>query len=402
MTAKELLKELERINLLLNIRMTLHEHDNIPYHFKNFTIESGRVKFAVEGEFLLEVTIGDEDPTSQLWFIDFKFLFHPTIKLAPQTRQHIEEKVNALLRTTGLLGCYKYLHELTLTHKISELRRQAFDLSRSSWNHHLKVEILNRALCIQYWVDRYSPNGPRSYMIIGVHSGKRKDGGPDHPRTTSRLSIRWFREGKEVIDPDIEFDSNNISAQNLLKHVIAKHTRSILESMYDRIALTPLYAERRAQVEVDFDMEEPSRSVLGMQVSRKDFIKASIEHVSGRFIISPASPINTSQENQLNNHVKDPTHNAHRVLELIRCYTIAEQITTRALSVGWERVHSPRLKKDDLEAVFPKGSLMICWFRRTGWDGDWFAAMSLGMSGESWLLIETCVSRHPKPTWRSY
>ena len=107
------------------MRLNLQEYDNIPPPFRDYTIKSGRVTFNVPGEFEIDLTIADEDPEKQFWFIDFRFLFSPSVlELPSHLRFYIESKVNAVLLADGLPGCYKLLHEIVLTHKISEFKRQ--------------------------------------------------------------------------------------------------------------------------------------------------------------------------------------------------------------------------------------------------------------------------------------
>ena len=150
----------------------------------------------------MDLAIASEEFESQFWFIDLRFTFSPhPAEIDPVLRTQIEQKINDVLLRDGLSGCYKYLHEIVLTRKILELRKQAMDLSRGRWIEGLKVEQLNRAVSIQYWVDRYA-KGSKSWILLGVHSGKPKNGRP-HPRDTSRLFIRWFRDGKEVVDEDV-------------------------------------------------------------------------------------------------------------------------------------------------------------------------------------------------------
>ncbi len=114
---------------MLSVRLTLDEYDKIPFQFRDYSISSGRVTFKVEGEFEVDLTIADEDFEKQFWFIDFRFLFQPApAELSDRVRQFIEKKVNDALATDGLAGCYRFLHEFVLTHKISEFYRQALDL----------------------------------------------------------------------------------------------------------------------------------------------------------------------------------------------------------------------------------------------------------------------------------
>jgi mediator of RNA polymerase II transcription subunit 14 len=388
------LKSLEKLNTLLSIRLNIHEYEKIPYQFKNYTIKSGRVTFTVAGEFEIDLTIADEDPESQFWFIDFRFLFSPTLtELAPRHHYHIESKVNAALLKDGLAGCYAYLHEMVLTHKISEFRRQAAELSRTTWIDGLKLEPLHRALCIQYWLDRYGKDGPRSWIILGVHSGRRKDGYHD-PKATSRLFLRWFRDSKEVKDVDISFDTVNISAEQLLKTVIALHTNHILSSTYNELTSKPIFANREAGLSLSTSTEDPKESQLKLQLTEKQQITITIEPVMGRFIFSPASRMITSSEFKLNERSRDPAKDAHNFIENLRCVSIAEELVSLGTSVGWQRVGHPRLSNEDLKPVIPKDTLQLTWFRRPGWREDWLIAVSLGMSGENWYLIELYGSPH--------
>jgi mediator of RNA polymerase II transcription subunit 14 len=377
------------------MRLNLHEYDNIPLQFKDFTIKSGRVTFRVPGEFEIDLTIADEDPEAQFWFIDFRFMFWPSVPtLTPHIRYHIESRVNDALAKDGLAGCYKYLHEMVLTHKISEFRRQAIDLARTKWIETMKVEPLNRALSIQYWLDRYGPKGPRSWIILGVHSGKRKDGRPD-PKATSRLFIRWFRDSKEVPDADIQFDSVNITTESLVKTVIAKHVSHILTSIHATLQEKPLFANRELALSLSISLTEPAQSELKVQLTNEQHLSIKIEPISGRFVFSPAYRLITHFELQLNAKSQNPANDAHTYIEHLRCQLLAEDIANRGLSVGWERTGNPGLKQDVLQKVVPKDTLQVLWFRRPGWLENWHIAVIMSMSGEHWLLLETYVFMLP-------
>jgi mediator of RNA polymerase II transcription subunit 14 len=354
-------------------------------------IKSGRVTFRVAGEFEIDLTIADEDPATQFWFIDFRFLFSPSLQEIPQgLRFHIESRVNAVLLEDGLPGCYKLLHEMVLTHKISEFRRQAFELARGKWIDGIKVEALNRALSIQYWLDRYSKTGPKSWILLGVHSGRQKDGRSD-PKATSHLFIRWFRDGKEIKDAEIPFDSVNISAESLLKTVIAMHVNFLLTTIYQQLESRPLFAEGEASLFLTESSEEPSESLLKVQLTSREHLSVGVEPITGRFIFGPASMMITSIENQFNNKSKDPARDAQGWIENIRHRIVDFEISSHALSVGWRRVSMLPLPEDVMKSKFPKDTAQLAWFQRPSWKKDWFMVVSFSMSGERWWLIETCV-----------
>lgn len=388
-----MLKTLENLNTLLSIRLNLQEYDSIPLQFKNYAIKSGRVTFTVPGEFEIDLTVADEDPEKQFWFIDFRFLFSPTLaELPAHLRFYIESRLNAVLLSDGLLGCYKLLHEMVLTHKISEFRRQSTNLARGKWVESLKVEALNRAVSIQYWLDRYGAKGSKSWIILGVHSGRRKDGRFD-PKTTSHLFVRWFRDGKEVKDVDIQLDTVNISAEALLKTVIARHVAHILGAIHETLQSRPLFASNEMALELSTSTEEPSESVLNVQVTSQQTISVAIEPITGKFIVGPGSLHTMRAEYGFNSKSMDPANDGHSYIELLRCDSAADEITSHGLSVGWIRIRRPDLKAEDLKQVLPKDTLQVAWFRRPGWKKEWFIAVSLSMGGDRWWLIETYFTR---------
>jgi mediator of RNA polymerase II transcription subunit 14 len=388
LSAKELLKSMKDLNTLLSMRLNLHEYEKIPLQFKDYSIKSGRVTFRVAGEFEVDLTIADEDPEKQFWFIDFRFLFSPsTSQLSENLRYVIENRVNAVLEKDGLTGCYKFLHELVLTHKISEFRSQAFDLSRGRWINMLRVEPLHRALSVQYWVDRYGKDGPKSWIILGVHSGKRKDGKFD-PKATSRISVRWFRDSEEVKDHNIPLELTNISMEALLQTVISRHILHILESTHNNISAKPLYSNRELSVSLKTSGIEPVESVLEVQLTRHESISVTIDAITGRFAISPASGLASQAEWKLNSQTSQPAINAHEFIGNLRCVVVSAEIVSRALRAGWLTMKNPGLKPDDLKPIVPRDTLQISWFRWAGWTQEWIVALSSGMSGERWWLLE--------------
>lgn len=392
LTAKEILQSLQNLNTLLSIRLNLHDYDQIPYQFRNYKIKSGRVTFTVEGEFEIDLTIADEDPEKQFWFIDFRFLFTPSVSsLSDHMRYALESKVNAILEKDGLAGCYKFLHELTLTHKISELRRQAYELGRARWIDTLKVESLHRALSIQYWVDRYGKDGPKSWIILGVVSGKKK-GAHHDDKATSRIGIRWFRDSKEVKDIEIPLELTTLSAEELLRSVISRHVSYILESMHRNLRTKPLFAKRDLALSFKKPTMPSEEPELQVQLTSQYQISVIVEFISGKFAICPASRLATQAENRLNGQTIDPATNGHEFIENLRCVLISEDTVSRAFTVGWLPVRNPRLPQDELKPFLPRDTLQLSWFRKPGWNPNWFLALSSGMSGERWWLIEMYVN----------
>lgn len=397
LTGKELMKSMQELNSVLAIRLNLQDFDKIPYHFRNFSIKSGRVTFRVEGEFEVDLTIADEDPVSQFWFIDFRFLFSPAPgELHETLRSVVDDRVNSALEKEGLEGAYRYLHELTLTHKLSEFRRQATELGKGRWIDSVKTESLHRALSIQYWSDRFpqktakDSRTPKNWVILGLHSGRSKSGKLDC-KATSYIKLRWFREGKEINDDfQVPLDLVNISAENLIQELIRQHTFIILDRTYEAIRSKPLYANEQLQVSASFigsksDLQDMH---LNIQLTREDNVRLEIEPVTGRFIISGGSKLSLNTQWSLNSQLKDASALSME-LEQLRCETVTEMIINRAMAVGWISSRGPGITSQDLKPIVPKDTIRISWLRRAGWSNDWVLAFTVSGSGERFWLFQT-------------
>lgn len=367
--------------------MNLHEHDKLPYHFQDYAISSGRVTFKVAGEFEVDLAIASEDPNIQFWFIDLRFTFSPQpADMDPTLRFHLEQAINEVLSREGLSGCYKYLHEIVLTRKILEIRRQTAELARGRWIDGLNMEPLNRTLSVQYWVDRYS-KGPKSWILLGVHSGK-PDHGRDDPKATSRLFIRWFRDGKEVNDEKITFDMINLSAEELLKVVTARHASHILTSIYKAMQSHDLFANQNLTINLAVSSVDPADVVLDVRLTHALRISIKIEPATGRFVFSPASQRVTEFENRLNTLSSDPAKDANGYLENLRYVSLVDEIHRHGSSTGWIRVANPGISSDTLKSIMPKETAHMAWFRRLSWPKNWVLAVSFSMKGEKWWLMQ--------------
>ncbi|KAK8875088.1 mediator complex subunit MED14 [Apiospora arundinis] len=393
MTAEEQMRWIEELNTLLSIRLNLEDHDKIPYHFRDYSIDSGRVTFKVPGEFEVDLTIADEDFDKQFWFLDFRFSCSPApVKLTDTLYLFMEARVNEALEKDGLQGCYDFLHEFVLTHKVTEFTRQAFEMQRGLWVDTLKVERLNRAMSIQYWTTRFAPSAPKSWIILGVHSGKRT-GVVSHPSQTSYISLRWFKDGKEVKDVPIEFNDAEISAESLLKQVIARHTEQILSSMYQKLQTKDRYMRKEAAISLQVSTPEPAQMALKMQLISRDSVALHIVPTTGLFVLSPPLPSIMSSEGRLN-AAKDPSEDGLGVLEALRCTYVMKEIGRRGKSLDWNLCRGP-LRPDDVKPILQTRDFQTLWLTRRGWPAHWFVMLSLSPSGDRWWLIETTQSATP-------
>lgn len=169
----------------------------------------------MKDEFEVDLSIGQEDHSSQLYLIDFRFLFTPTMDLEPlqRFRSNIIYHGNTILMNKQLPGIYEFLHNLVLTNKISVLAGQAGllqggnttnrglppipyqpgEITGGRWSEAISVTMFKRTLRINYWV--ISRADSKSWIDVGVLAPTEK--------LPSRLGVRWFRENKEVTDTEV-------------------------------------------------------------------------------------------------------------------------------------------------------------------------------------------------------
>jgi mediator of RNA polymerase II transcription subunit 14 len=381
------------LNTLLSLRLNLEDFDKIPYHFRDYAIASGRVTFKVKGEFEVDLTIADEDFEKQFWFIDFRFAFTPSSQgLSDALKAFLEAHINETLLKDGLEGCYRFLHEFVLTHKINELRRQAIELSRTTWAGTLAVEPLDRALAIQYWTSRSSPSPtsppiPKSWVMVAVHSGK-KASGHDGKKTTSYLVAKWYRDNKEIKETDIPLDTDNLSAEILLKTVIARHTEHILSSIHAKLLPAPRFVKRESAMALNISTTDPVESSLSMQLGPADTLKMMIEPVTGLFALTPHTKFALPGENRFNDASKDPAEEGATFLENIRWFYIHEELNRRGRSLGWSVTKIPLGTDEIKQIVNSREAYQPVCFQRQGWGPNWFVMMSMSLSGDEWWLFE--------------
>ncbi|KAK3704504.1 mediator complex subunit [Vermiconidia calcicola] len=163
LTAKQLLKTLRGMNVTLATRLNMHEE--LPAYFQEYSIADGRATFSIQDEFDVDLSVADEDPATPFYFIDIRLAFTPASSIADERmRAFMEGKVNHELATKGLKGCYDFLHNFVLTHKLNTLRSQALEMLRGKWFDCIRIENLRRSLVVQYWVGM---PGPKSWIEIG-------------------------------------------------------------------------------------------------------------------------------------------------------------------------------------------------------------------------------------------
>ncbi|KAL2889795.1 Mediator of RNA polymerase II transcription subunit 14 [Ceratocystis lukuohia] len=395
MTNQEMMKWIENVNTLLTIRLSLDDYDNIPVHFHDYTIRDGRVVFSVEGEFEVELTIADEDPAQQFWFVDFRFKFSPApSEISLSLRMYLETMVNNAIAKDNLTGCYNFLHEFVLTHKINEMKRQAIELSKTSWGGVLSIETLDRAFSAQYWPNRPGPNGSKHWIIVAV-DGKKKKTGWVNPKTTSNLVATWFRDGKPVKGDKVLFDTVNLSMEQLVVTVVSRHMEYIFMSIYNNLATNHIYSSREAHLSVAIDPEYPAKSSLTMQCSHEESITVIVEPTTGEFKLKSHSKASHQAELKLNKMVH-PAQEGGTIMSGIRWTFLVEEMFRKSNGTGWKCLTNP-LPIDDIRGVLKIRETSFWFFglRRTEMAPSWIILCVLRAKGDEWYLCNVFTQNQP-------
>lgn len=381
----KLVNALRRINTLLSIRLNLQEH--IPPMFRDYSISSGRATFHVVDEFDVDLSIADEDASSQLYFVDFRFAFSPIPKELPASKllDEIERRANDVLKHGGLQGLFDFLHNFVLTHKLLVLRNQAHAMTKGYWSEHLQVEAVHRSVVLQYWSNR--PGG-KNWIEIGLKRGKEvRPFNPSGSQRIPHIALRWFRNGKEVDNVTVDMRLGELSLLNIVKGIIAMHTNFIFQEMAANLDDMPLYAGGLMRCMRNSSSTEPLDASLLVQLTISKAVKVVQEPVSGRLAVLPASRLNSHAEYQLNRLASPATEGASQLAHL-RAVTAQEEIDASARSMGWELVRSLNPGQETLLRLFRKNTQRTRFFRRQTWSTNWILVFTTGLEGDSWWIVE--------------
>ena len=384
LSPKELLAALRTLNTLLTIRLTTHEE--IPPHMEDWIVKSGRATFRVKDEFELDVSMADEDYASQLYFIDFRFSFSPGPRTLPDgpLRNYVEATINRILSREGLRGCFEFLHEFVLEHKLTILRNQAREMVRSRWVEDAKLCNSNRGIVVQYWLNR---PGKKNWIEIAVRSGKRENVGYSSEPPKSFIFIRWHRHGIDVPDHKIQLDPANVSLEQTLNEVIAHHTNWIFKNTKRMLKKHKIYSDDLLSVKHRAHIFNPKECSMKVQLSRDNTVTVTQDGISGYFILSPPSSIHSHYEMRLNN-LKDPVADAASQIGLLRCNSTIDRVDTLGRLFGWTYNTTFTANKDTMIRLFGSDKVRYNFYCIPHWREDFLLAITTSMEGDRWWVIE--------------
>lgn len=376
---------LKTLNSLLTIRLTTQE--TVPAQLANWTVKSGRVTFYVRDEFELDLSIADEDPSSQFYFIDLRFSFLPGARTLAEghLRSYVEGRANDVLRREGLLACFEFLHEFVLEHKLTILRDQARDMVLGRWSSDTILCRSSRGVVVQYWAHR---PGKKNWIEVAVNSGRLKRAEYSGQPIVSYLSLRWHRHGAEVQNHGIEIDTGNLSFEKLLKEVIARHTNYIFKETKRKLKASKVHTDARLTVKHRAHAFEPRECSLKVQISSKKTLIVQQDWISGRFMLSPPSFFSSQCEAQINSQ-REPATESALALEILRCNNTLDLIQMKAKSIGWRLNTFYKANQSTMLNLFGSDKVRYRFYTIAIWPQDFILAATASMDGDKFWLIET-------------
>ena len=394
LSPRKLLQILRNINSLLSVRLLCHE--NVPYLMRNWSVASGRVTFTVANEFELDLSLANEDPSSQLYFIDLRLLFSPTSDL-PELyfRGFLENEVNKVLATTKLSGCYDFLHNFVLTHKLSILRRQAQAMVLGTWVKAIKVESVHRSLIVQYWLD--SSAGTKNWIEIGIVSGKPSRTSTSagnrkwSPVQTPRISVRWIRGGVDIQNVEHYLELSDISMEVILNKFIASHKDYILRGIQDGLKQRSDPSGRALRMDLRASETDPADCRLDMKLGvHGNDCSVVIDTFTGKLGFIPVLHVSPRLDQELNS-IKNPAIDAHWSIGNMLCTDLHTSVERKAINYGWQGVRNIEARVEQGIDIFGHGFYKQSFFRGQGWCEKWAIAFTTGMHGVSWWATELYV-----------
>ena len=375
------LKKLRKLNRIISIRLALYE--SIPSTFRTYHVHDGRVTFVVPEEFELDLSVAEEDKSSQFFFVDIRFLFTPSVRI-PKGRvfDEFDLKVNNALRDGGLGGCFTFLHNLVVTDKINILFKQAVELATTLWAGALHVELIRRTLVLQYWTT--SRQDHKSWLEIGIKSGRQNS---KLSHGIPCLALRWMRDGQEVDCESVLFNTGALSLESILRSVIGLHISHILSTAYAKLSEMRLFAGHTFCLHAELSRVEPGDCHLDVQLTASRSVRVSIEPMSGIWILSGTQTAAERSESERSNVEKPPADDLVLRVSRVRCMAAMEEIETNVNVLGLETVNARELKFD-ARRVFAHNILRFSFFQHRYWNCNWFAVATSSMDGDHWWAIK--------------
>ncbi|KIW73089.1 hypothetical protein PV04_01234 [Phialophora macrospora] len=381
LSTKQILRVLKSLNQALSVKLALS--DNLPSQLRNFRVHDGRATFTVPDEFELDLSTLDESLDSPFRMVDFRLSFQPCPHLPDRLQSEIELLANSNIDQGGLGRCYEFLHELTLSYKLAEFHKQAIELSRNQWVGNLRAELIRRNLVVQYWSERHVG---KSWVEIGIASGRDKQR-PEDPEPHSSLEIKCTWHGKRADCLQLHLNESVLSFEGILRQVIAQHSTQILDTIYDKLVSTPLFANAELSLEQSLSHDDPEVCSLVMQTSRSSQLQLKVDSVTGLIMMSPVTERTERLQFEVN-RVQSVADEVVSKLLNFRCSVSESAVLAGISGTKWEALRSFKFTQAEVKSLFGRPVVRINMFRQSQWVLEYSLAVTHGQDGDHWWLLQ--------------
>ncbi|KAK9238932.1 mediator complex subunit MED14-domain-containing protein [Lipomyces kononenkoae] len=351
LSPQTILHTLRDLNVLLSLRLALT--DDIPVPFQNYKIANGRVTFCVVSEFEVDLGIGDDDPNSRFFLIDYRFNFKPMSTITPAIRAMVERVGNEVLTTKGLDGLYDYLHNFTLAYKLLILQQQLMLLANAIWSGTLSISYVaeRQAIAIQYWSEHA---GRRSTAEVGVLQSK-------------VLGVRWLP--RDFPPETFAIDQDEISAQTLLSQIIIYHIQNLLAAVNTAFLSSPVYKSLPDLITPVADTK------LKIELTPSLTTYLTVEHLTGRMVLEGTTDLIASAEKALN--TQTDIQSSTQVLINLRHLSIQREVEDFVNSAGWEVIKIANIRPEDIRQKYGAAVRHMTTMRQRHWIRGWFIVVTI-------------------------
>ncbi|KAJ9608733.1 mediator complex subunit [Cladophialophora chaetospira] len=378
---KQILRVIKSLNHALSVKLALSE--DLPSQLRNFRVHDGRATFSVQDEFELDLSVLDESLESTFRMVDFRFSFQPSPQMPERLKTEIEFLANSNIDQGGLARCYEFLHELTLSYKLAELHKQAIVLSRNQWAGNIRVELLRRNLVVQYWSERHIG---KSWIEVGIASGRRRQNSTE-AESRSFLEVKCTWHGKRVESVQVDFNESVLNFEDILRQVVAQHSTQILDGIYEKLVVAPLFADAELSLEQSLSYEDPEECSLVMQTSYSSQLQLKVNAITGLIMTSPVTERTERLQFEVNRVQAVPDEVASKLLNF-RC-SIMESIVLAGISgTQWEALRTFKFTQAELKSLFGRPVTRINMFRQRQWALEHSLAVTHGQDGDYWWLLQ--------------
>ncbi|XP_025098562.1 mediator of RNA polymerase II transcription subunit 14-like isoform X2 [Pomacea canaliculata] len=234
-TPVEKKQTLQRLNQVIQYRLV---SSDLPRQMRRLKIEQGRVRFFVEHEFEVTLTLMGDSPTIPWRLLDITFQVedHETgdgKSLVHSMQVHyIHQLVQSRLLDTDkpLLDLYRVLHSFCLSLQLEVLHSQTQRLMRERLGDCIFIDqyMLSKNLVISYWRD-HTRNRERSLETtvykLSVHVCEDDDG---KPLQVTHFPAMSADESRKI---GLAIKSDHLSIEKLLMQTIEVRTHSKLKDL---------------------------------------------------------------------------------------------------------------------------------------------------------------------------